>query len=143
MEPDLTLPGHPEVYVIGDAALLTPSGGKPLPGVAQVAIQGGRQAAENIWRTIRGRPRRPFRYRNLGNLATIGRRAAVADLGRLRIGGFPAWVLWLVVHIFWLIGFDNRVLVFIRWAWSYFTYQRGARLITGPVEGPLRRPPSS
>jgi NADH:ubiquinone reductase (H+-translocating) len=142
VEPDLTLPGHPEVYVIGDAALSTHQGGKPLPGVAQVAIQGGRQAAENIWRTIRGLPRRPFRYRNLGNMATIGRRAAVADLGWLRFGGFFAWVLWLLVHIFWLIGFDNRVLVFIRWAWSYFTYQRGARLITGPVGVPLPRPES-
>ncbi|HEX2326821.1 MAG TPA: NAD(P)/FAD-dependent oxidoreductase [Chloroflexota bacterium] len=142
VEPDLTLPGHPEAYVIGDAALYTHQGGRPLPGVAQVAIQGGRLAAENIWRTIQGLPRRPFRYRNLGNMATIGRRAAVADLGWLRFSGFLAWVLWLVVHIFWLIGFDNRVLVFIRWAWSYFTYQRGARLITGPVEVPLLRPES-
>jgi NADH:ubiquinone reductase (H+-translocating) len=140
VEPDLTLPGHPEVYVVGDAARFTHQGGQPLPGVAQVAIQGGRLAAENIWRTIRGRPRRSFRYRNLGNLATIGRRAAVADLGWLRLSGFLAWVLWLTVHIFWLIGFDNRVLVFIRWAWSYFTYQRGARLITGPIEGRLPRP---
>jgi NADH:ubiquinone reductase (H+-translocating) len=140
VEPDLTLPGHPEVYVIGDAALFTHQGGQPLPGLAQVAIQGGRLAAENIGRTVRGLPRRPFRYRNMGNMATVGRRAAVADLGWLRISGFLAWVLWLVVHIFWLIGFDNRVLVFIRWAWSYFTYQRGARLITGPVEVPLPRP---
>jgi NADH:ubiquinone reductase (H+-translocating) len=142
VEPDLTLPGHPEAYVIGDAALYAHQGGRPLPGVAQVAIQGGRLAAENIGRTIQGLPRRPFRYRNLGNMATIGRRAAVADLGWLRFSGFLAWVLWLVVHIFWLIGFDNRVLVFIRWAWSYFTYQRGARLITGPVEVPLLRPES-
>ena len=142
VEPDLTLPGHPEAYVIGDAALYTHQGGKPLPGVAQVAIQGGRLAAENVGRTIQGLPRRPFRYRNLGNMATIGRRAAVADLGWLRFSGFLAWVLWLVVHIFSLIGFDNRVLVLIRWAWSYFTYQRGARLITGPVEVSLLRPES-
>ena len=137
VEPDLTLPGHPEVYVVGDVALFTHQGGKPLPGVAQVAIQGGRTAAENVWRTVQGLPRRRFRYRDLGNLATIGRKAAVADLGRLHVSGHLAWALWLLVHITWLIGFDNRLLVLIRWAWSYFTFSRGARLITGPIETPL------
>jgi NADH:ubiquinone reductase (H+-translocating) len=137
VEPDLTLLGHPEVSVIGDVALFTHQGGKPLPGVAQVAIQQGKAAAENIWRDVQGLPRRPFRYRDLGNMATIGRKAAVADLGRVRLWGLPAWVLWLVVHIYWLIGFDNRLLVITRWALSYFTHSRGARLITGPIESPL------
>jgi NADH dehydrogenase len=147
VEPDLTLPGHPEVYVVGDVALFTHQGGKPLPGVAQVAIQGGKAAAENVWRSVQGLPRRPFRYRDLGNMATIGRKAAVADLLRLHVSGFLAWVLWLTVHIFWLIGFDNRVLVLVRWAWAYFTSRRGARLITGPIEArmvpvaPADRPP--
>lgn len=139
VQPDLTLAGHPEVAVVGDGAQLTGADGKPLPGVSQVAMQGGRLAAENVWRTLRGLPRQPFRYRNLGNMATIGRKAAVADLGWLRFSGFPAWLLWLLVHIYWLIGFDNRLLVFIRWAWAYFTYQRGARLITGPMAQPVPR----
>jgi NADH:quinone reductase (non-electrogenic) len=108
-----------------------------LPGVAQVAIQQGRAAAENVWRTVEGLPRRPFRYRDLGNMATIGRKAAVADLGRLHFSGLPAWLLWLLVHVSWLIGFDNRLLVLTRWAWSYFTFSRGARLITGPIETPV------
>ncbi len=137
VEPDLTLPGRPEVYVVGDVALFTHQGGKPLPGVAQVAIQQGRTAAENVWRTVEGLPRRPFRYRDLGNMATIGRKAAVADLGRLHFSGLPAWLLWLLVHVSWLIGFDNRLLVLTRWAWSYFTFSRGARLITGPIETPV------
>jgi NADH dehydrogenase len=131
VEPDLTLPGHPEVYVIGDLALFTHQTGRPLPGVAPVAIQQGRAAAENIWRSITGRPRRPFRYVHRGNLATIGRAAAVADFGRIHLSGFLAWLVWLAVHIFNLIGFDNRLLVLIQWMWSYFTYKRGARLITG------------
>ena len=131
VEPDLTVPGRAEVYVIGDLALFTHQSGKPLPGVAPVAIQQGRAAAANIWRTIRGGPRRRFRYLNRGNLAAIGRAAAVADFGRLHLSGFVAWVTWLVVHIYYLIGFENRVLVLIRWAWAFFTYQLGARLITG------------
>ncbi|MGH2353024.1 MAG: NAD(P)/FAD-dependent oxidoreductase [Chloroflexota bacterium] len=131
VEPDLTLPGHPQVYVIGDLALFTHQGGKPLPGVAQVAIQQGKAASANVWRSIKGLPRRSFRYQDPGNMATLGRAAAVADLGRLRVSGFVAWVAWLFVHIYWLIGFENRLLVLLRWAWAYFTYQRGARLITG------------
>ena len=132
VEPDLTLPGHPEVYVIGDLAALTDQAGKPLPGLAAVAIQQGQAAAENVWRTIRGQPRRPFRYVDRGTMATIGRGAAVAELGRLHLSGPLAWVVWLAVHIYWLIGFENRLLVLLQWAWSYLTFARGARLITGP-----------
>jgi NADH dehydrogenase len=138
VDPDLSLPGYPEVFVVGDVALFTHQGGRPLPGVAPVAIQQGQASAENVWRTINALPRRPFRYRNPGNIATIGRAAAVAELGWLHFSGLPAWLAWLLVHIYWLIGFDNRLLVLFRWAWSYFTYQRGARLITGPVEQPVK-----
>jgi NADH dehydrogenase len=119
------------VYVVGDLAVFTHQTGRPLPGVAPVAIQQGEAAAANIWRTIQGRPRRPFRYFNRGNMATIGRAAAVAHIGPLHLSGVLAWLAWLVVHIYWLIGFDRRIVVLIRWAWLYFTYQRGTRLITG------------
>ena len=136
VQPDLSLPGHPDVFVVGDLAAFTHQpgyGGKPLPGVAQVAIQAGKAAAENVWLTAQGRPTRPFRYFEMGNMATIGRAAAVADLTlfRLRLSGFPAWLVWLTIHLFWLIGFDNRLVVLLRWAWAYFTFRRGARLITG------------
>jgi NADH dehydrogenase len=110
-----------------------------VPGVAPAAIQSGRHAAGNIVRTLRGKPRRPFRYVDKGSLATIGRAAAVAHIGRVKIGGVVAWLMWLFIHIFFLIGFRNRVLVLIQWAWSYVTYDRGARLITGRAEGPLVR----
>lgn len=131
VEPDLSLPGHPEVFVIGDLATLNGEDGKPLPGVAPVAIQQGRATAENIARDLRSEPRQNFRYRDRGNLATIGRAAAVADFGRIRISGLIAWMAWLTVHIFWLIGFRNRLLVFVQWIWAYLTFQRGTRLITG------------
>jgi NADH dehydrogenase len=131
VEPDLSLPGHPEVFVIGDLATLNGEDGKPLPGVAPVAIQQGRATAENIARDLRGEPRQNFRYVDRGNLATIGRAAAVADFGRIRISGLIAWMAWLTVHIFWLIGFRNRLLVFVQWIWAYATFQRGTRLITG------------
>jgi NADH dehydrogenase len=131
--PDLTLPGYPEAYVVGDLAAYTDARtGKMLPGVASVAIQQGPAAADNIWRSIQGRPRRPFKYWNRGSLATIGRGAAVADLGRVHLAGPAAWLAWLLVHIFFLIGFQNRLLVLVQWAWSYLSYERGARLITGP-----------
>jgi NADH dehydrogenase len=130
---DLTLPGYPEVYVIGDLASFTHQTGKPLPGLAAVAVQQGQAAAENVWRTIQGQPRQPFRYVDRGTMATIGRGAAVAELGRLHLSGPLAWFVWLVVHIYMLIGFDNRLLVLFQWAWSYLTYSRGARLITGPL----------
>jgi NADH dehydrogenase len=134
VEPDLTIPGHPEVSVIGDLAALLEESGRPVPGVAPAAIQEGRHAARNVRRALAGKPREKFRYRDKGSLATIGRAAGVADFGRVRLHGFLAWVAWLAVHIFFLIGFRNRVLVMIEWAWAYVTYDRGARLITGPVE---------
>ena len=125
---DLTLPNHPEVFVIGDLATLK----TPVPGVAPAAIQEGVHAARNIRRLMRGEKTLPFRYWDKGSLATIGREAAVADFGRrAHISGFLAWFAWLAVHIFFLIGFRNRVLVILQWAWAYVTYKRGARLITG------------
>ena len=124
---DLRLPNHPEVFIIGDLASLK----VPVPGVAPAAIQEGVHAARNIERLVRGEETLPFHYRDKGSLATIGRAAAVADFGRLHVSGFFAWFSWLAVHIFFLIGFRNRVLVILQWAWAYVTYQRGARLITG------------
>jgi NADH dehydrogenase len=129
VQPDLTVPGHPEVFVIGDLAAIADQNGKALPGLAPVAIQQGRAAADNVWRTIRGLKRRRFSYRDRGNLATVGRGTGLADLGPLQLSGVVAWVAWLGVHLFWLIGFDNRVLVLFKWAWSYLTHERGARLI--------------
>ncbi len=134
VQPDLTLPGHPEVFVIGDAAASTHQTGKLLPGVAQVAIQGGRHAARCIRRALRGQTYEPFHYVNLGNMATIGRASAVADFGFLRLSGFFAWVLWLVIHISWLIGFRNRFVVLFEWAWAYLTFGKAARLITGSLD---------
>ena len=139
VEPDLSVPGHPEVFVIGDLACFTYQTGPALPGVAPVAMQQGREAARNIRRTLLGGPRRAFHYRDRGNLATIGRSAAVAEFGGAEFTGVFAWFVWLTVHIFFLIGFRNRVSVFLTWAWSFFTWQRGARLITGEV-GPVLAP---
>lgn len=134
VNPDLTIPGHPEIFVIGDMASLAGDDGKPLPGVAQVAMQQGSWAAGNIRRAMRGLPLLPFHYRDLGNMATIGRNAAIADIRGLRLTGFIAWLAWAGVHIINLIGFRNRVLVALQWLWGYLTFQRGARLITGPTE---------
>jgi NADH dehydrogenase len=131
VNPDLSIPGHPEVFVIGDLAFLKDETGKMIPGVAPVAMQEGRATARNIGRELQGKPRRNFHYVNKGNLATIGRAAAVAEFGKVHISGFLAWLSWLFIHIFFLIGFRNRIMVMIQWAWSYFTYERGARLITG------------
>jgi NADH:ubiquinone reductase (H+-translocating) len=132
VEPDCALPGHPETFVIGDAALYIPAGASlPLPGTSPVAMQQGRFVARAIRRAIDGEARETFAYVDKGSMATIGRSRAVAEIGRLRLGGFLAWMAWLVVHIFYLIDFRNRILVLIDWAWSYFTYQRGSRLITG------------
>ena len=128
---DLSIPGHPEVFVIGDLASLNGADGRPLPGVAQVAIQMGKHAVDNVVRTIGGQPRTPFVYHDRGNMATIGRASAVADLGRIRLKGFVAWVAWIFVHILNLIGFRNRLVVMVQWAWAYLTFQRGVRLITG------------
>lgn len=129
--PDLTIPGHPEVFVAGDLAFLAGLNGKPLPGVAQVAIQMGKHAARNIRRAIAGDPYLPFTYTDLGNMATIGRASAIADFGWLRLSGWIAWLAWLFVHIMNLIGFRNRIVVLVQWAWAYFSYQRAIRLITG------------
>ena len=130
VEPDLTVPGHPEIAVVGDLALFTYQTGKPLPGLAPVAMQQGETAAHNAWRTIQGQPRHVFRYRNRGSMATIGRAAGVGEIGPVHLHGLPGWLAGLFDHIFFLIGFENRVLVLLQWAWSYFTYERGARLIT-------------
>jgi len=135
VEPDLSLPGHPEVFVIGDLAAAKDETGKMLPGVAPVAIQQGKFVAKLIQQEVEAKPgtspRPAFHYWDKGSLATIGRAAAVAQFGKIHISGFIAWLSWLFVHILFLIGFRNRLLVFIQWAWSYVTYERGARLITG------------
>ena len=124
--PDLSVPGHAEVFVIGDLAAVD-----QVPGVAPAAIQEGLHTARNIERIVDGKPSIPFRYRDKGSLATIGRAAGVADIGPLHLSGFIAWFAWLTIHIFYLIGFRNRLLVILQWAWAYVTYERGARLITG------------
>jgi NADH dehydrogenase len=130
VNPDLSVPGHPEIFAIGDLASVAQDG-RPVPGVAQGAMQMGTATARNIARDIMHQPRRPFRYRNKGDLATIGRNRAVADFGGgVTFGGFVAWLLWIFIHILYLAGFRNRASVLIEWAYAYFTYQRGARLLT-------------
>lgn len=128
---DLSLPGRPEIFVLGDMASYTHQGGKPLPGVAPVAIQQGRYVAKLIRARLENRTLPKFRYRELGNLATIGRSAAVADFGRVRFKGFVAWVLWLFIHLMNIVNYRNRILVLLQWAWNYVTHERSARLITG------------
>jgi len=135
--PDCTIPGHPEVFVIGDLAEFKDATGKMLPGVAPAAMQMGRYVAKTIKDDLAHRPRQPFHYNDRGSLATIGRAAAVAQFPKFKMTGYPAWLAWLFIHIMFLIGFRNRILVIIQWAWSYFTYERGARLITDEV-GRLR-----
>lgn len=135
VEADLSLPGHPEIFVIGDAALV--DGGR-VPGVAPAAMQAGRHAARAVGSRVAGDRPEPFRYRNKGTLATIGRARAVADLPRIRFSGFPAWAAWLAIHIWFLIGVRNRFFVFASWAWSYLTFRRGARIITGIPSEPRR-----
>jgi len=142
VEPDCSVPGHPEVFVIGDLAHLEIDGVQ-VPGVAPAAIQMGRFAARQIQRDLEGKPRERFRYRDKGSLATIGRAAAVADFGRIRFGGYLAWLIWVFVHVLMLIGFRNRLIVMIQWAWAYLMYQRGIRLITGSPEMHLERARSS
>ncbi len=133
VERDLTLPGHPEVFAIGDMIRVRDGDGEPvaLPGVAPVAMQQGRYAARVVRARLAGREHAPFRYRDKGNLATIGRAAAVADIKGFRLSGFLAWVTWLVVHLWYLVGFQNRLLVLVRWSFSFVTHGRGARVITG------------
>jgi NADH:ubiquinone reductase (H+-translocating) len=128
---DLTLPGNPDIFVIGDVACVLGADGTPLAGVAPVAKQEGQYVAALLKARLRGKTVPPFQYRDFGSLATIGRKRAVAQLGRLKLTGFPAWLLWSVAHIYFLIGFRNRLAVALSWAWSYVTFQRGTRLITG------------
>ena len=135
---DLSVAGADGVFVIGDLASIS-SGGKPVPGLSPAAMQEGRHAAKNIVRSIRGEPTTPFRYRDKGTLATIGKAAAVADIAGLHLSGLVAWLMWLFVHIFFLIGFRNRFIVIVEWAWTYVRNDRGARLITGDVEPLLER----
>ncbi|MCU1298149.1 MAG: dehydrogenase [Acidobacteriaceae bacterium] len=131
VNPDLSIPDHREVFVIGDLASLKDKNGNLLPGVAPTAMQEGKATARNIINDLQNKPRQDFHYVDKGSLATIGRNAAIAQFGKIHISGYPAWLAWLFVHIFFLIGFRNRFIVLFQWAWSYFTYDRGARLITG------------
>jgi NADH:quinone reductase (non-electrogenic) len=128
---DLSVPGHPDIFVIGDTALLEGADGNPLPGVAPVAKQQGQYVADLLIARQQGEAQKPFRYRDFGALATIGRSRAVVQMGRLKIKGFIAWLLWSIAHIYFLIGFRNRLIVAMNWLWSYATFQRGTRLITG------------
>ena len=136
VNPDLTIPEHPEVFVVGDLATLKDEHGRPLPGVAPVALQEGRYVAKMIARDLKNSPRENFHYLDKGSLATIGRAAAVAEIRDVHISGYFAWLAWLFIHIFFLIGFRNRIIVLLQWAWSYVTYERGARLITGDTSLP-------
>lgn len=142
--PDLSVPGLDRVYMLGDTALVQGEDGKPLPGLAQVAKQEGQYLAKALTqRVTAGAPPKPFRFRNRGNLATIGRNAAVADFGRYRLTGYLAWLLWGIVHVYLLIGFENRLVVSLQWLYAYLTYQRGARLITGEYKAPLAGEPGA
>jgi NADH dehydrogenase len=151
VEPDLSVPGHPSIFVVGDLAAAKSYGKgepKPVPGVSPGAKQMGRAAAANILRRVRGEATRPFRYKDYGNLATVGRKAAVVDLtvpgiGAIRFSGLLAWLFWLFAHIYFLIGFRNRLTVMIDWAWAYWTYERNARVVAEPpsqLTGPSAAP---
>lgn len=142
--PDLTVPGHPEIFVLGDLAVCSVPNGAPLPGVAPVALQEGKYAAKSIARRLKGEKAAPFHYFDKGTMATIGRAAAVAKIGPVSLWGYPAWLAWLFIHLLYLVEFENRLLVLIQWAWSYLTFNRGARLITGDQGGTgLARSPVS
>jgi NADH dehydrogenase len=145
--PDLTVPGHPEIFVVGDAAIQPWKPDRPVPGVAQGGIQGGRHAGEAVLHRLRGESVPAFRYSNRGDMAVIGRLAGVTNIPWLgpfgQLGGFPAWVMWLGIHIVYLIGFANRIVVSVRWAWSFLTRGRSTRLITGsPLIPPIEAPGS-
>ena len=134
VNPDLSAPGHSEIFAIGDTTLALDAAGKPLPGVAPVAKQQGAYVGKLIKARLLGTESvGPFHYRDYGNLATIGRKAAVVDFGWIHLRGFGAWMIWTVAHIYFLIGLRNRMMVALHWLWAYFTFQRGARLITGPM----------
>jgi NADH dehydrogenase len=137
---DLTVPGHPEVQVIGDLANFPHQTGKPLPGISPVAMQEGRHAARNVLAMIQGRKPQPFRYWDKGTMATIGRNKAVADLKFMHLSGLPAWLAWLFVHVVFLVGFRNRLVVLFQWAWAYLTFDKGARLITRNFQSEQRPP---
>ena len=136
VQPDLGVPGHPDIFVAGDLASLMQANGKPVPGVAPAAKQMGRLVAANIRARLAGKPTQAFAYNDYGNLATIGRMAAVVDFGRLKFSGLPAWWFWLTAHVFFLIGFRNRVVVLLNWWWAYWSYQRAARIILGESREP-------
>jgi len=140
VDQDLTVPGHPEIQAIGDMVSIKDRKDRPVPGVAPAAMQMGRHAANNILKQLAGRPTTPFWYVDKGSLATIGRHAGIADIKGLQFGGFPAWIAWALIHLFFLVGFRNRTLVFLQWAWAYVFYTRGARIIS---EIPGRAPPST
>jgi len=145
VQPDLTLDGHPEIFVAGDLAALTQADGKPVPGVAPAAKQMGKHVATTIQARLAGKPAPgPFKYQDFGNLATIGRMAAIVHLGRLQLSGVLAWWFWLAAHVFFLIGFRNRVVVLLNWAVAYWSYQRSARIIFGDAQDDRRpkRPPT-
>jgi NADH:quinone reductase (non-electrogenic) len=144
VNPDLSVPGHPEIFAIGDLALVMDKDGKPVPGICPAAMQMGQHVARIIAKELNTganrSPRPPFEYWNKGTMATIGRSAAVAWIGRLKISGFPAWLAWLFVHLIFLIGFRNRLAVLLQWTYSYFAYKRGARIITNPPPAPTDIP---
>jgi NADH:quinone reductase (non-electrogenic) len=137
VEPDCSVTGHPEIFVIGDLALQTHQTGRPLPGVAQPAIQEGHYVARAIAQRLRGEKPKPFHYFDKGNLAVIGRGKAIADLNWLRISGVPAWLIWIFIHLLYIVEYQNRLLIFLQWSWFYFTFDRSARLITGKNPFPL------
>lgn len=141
VEQDCSLKHHPEVFIVGDQAHFEQDG-KPLPGLAPVAMQQGRLVGRNIRRELAGKPREPFRYRDKGQMATIGRRRAIVEIGRFRFGGLFAWLTWLFVHILYLIGFKNRIEVILNWSWNYVAFSRGARLIVGKDSRPPPAPPA-
>jgi NADH:ubiquinone reductase (H+-translocating) len=143
VRPDLTVPNYPDIFVVGDLAAAQGKNGKPLPGVAQVAIQGGDYAAKTIRARLQGQKGTPpFHYFDKGDMAVIGRAAAVANIFGLHVSGLPAWLIWLFIHLMYIVEFQNRVLVFVQWGFEYLTFSRGARLITGTGEGDLQGPPA-
>jgi NADH dehydrogenase len=141
VEQDLTIPGHPEIQAIGDLVAIADRQGRPVPGVAPAAMQMGRHAAANVLLQLEGKPPAPFWYVDKGSLATIGRNAGIADLKGFQFGGPAAWMAWALIHLFFLVGFRNRTLVFLQWAWEYVFYTRGARIISEiPPSGSSSQP---